>query len=43
MTAIIEPGTTAVAFSANSPEQLKQAAYIAAQASDMRVIPAQRG
>ena len=37
MTAIIEPGTTAAAFSANSPEQLKQAAYIAAQASDMRV------
>ena len=37
MTATIEPGTAAAAFSANSPEQLKQAAYIAAQASDMRV------
>ncbi len=37
MTATIEPGTTAATFSPNSPEQLKQAAYIAGQASDMRV------
>ena len=38
MTATIEPGTAVeTAFAPHSPEQLKQAAYIAAQASDMRI------
>ncbi len=39
MTATINPGSGVVetSFSPNSPEQLKQAAYIAGQAADMRV------
>jgi NADH-quinone oxidoreductase subunit D len=38
MATTMEPGTTVeTAFAPNSPEQLRQAAYVAAQASDMRV------
>ncbi len=39
MTATIQPGsgTVETSFSPNSPEQIKQAAYIAGQAADMRV------
>jgi NADH-quinone oxidoreductase subunit D len=39
MTATIQPGagTVETSFSPNSPDQIKQAAYIAGQAADMRV------